>query len=167
MARGIEVGQVFKLGTKYSEALNAKYLDEKGQEKLLIMGCYGIGVSRTMAACVEQNYDENGIIWPKTIAPYQVVIVPISSKDPEHMNIAQNLYHKLIAAGVEVVLDDRNERPGVKFKDADLIGFPLRLTIGKKSVTEGLIEFKLRTEKEAVDVALDGVVDRVLEYLNS
>jgi prolyl-tRNA synthetase len=167
LARGIEVGQVFKLGTKYSEALNATYLDEKGQENLLIMGCYGIGVTRTMAACVEQNYDEHGIIWPKTIAPYHVIIVPISAKEPEQMNIAENLYNKLIAAGVEVILDDRNERPGVKFKDADLIGFPVRLTIGKKSVTEGLVEFKLRTEKEAVDIALDEIIEKVTDYLNS
>ena len=165
LARGIEVGQVFKLGTKYSEALNATYLDEKGQENLLIMGCYGIGVTRTMAACVEQNYDEHGIIWPKTIAPYHVIIVPISAKEPEQMNIAENLYNKLIAAGVEVILDDRNERPGVKFKDADLIGFPVRLTIGKKSVTEGLVEFKLRTEKEVVDIALDEIIEKVTDYL--
>ncbi|NLT96434.1 MAG: proline--tRNA ligase [Clostridia bacterium] len=167
LARGIEVGQVFKLGTKYSQALNAKYLDEKGQERLMVMGCYGIGVTRTMAACVEQNYDENGIIWPKAIAPYHVVIIPISAKDPEHMRIAEEIYQKLISAGIEAFLDDRNERPGVKFKDADLIGFPVRLTIGNKSVTEGLVEFKLRTEKEASDVALNEVVEKVIEYLNS
>lgn len=167
LARGIEVGQVFKLGTKYSEALNAKFLDENGQEKLFVMGCYGIGVTRTMAACVEQNYDENGIIWPKSIAPYQVIIIPISTKDQDHMKISEMLYEKLLNLGVEVVLDDRNERAGVKFKDADLIGFPIRLTIGKKSVTDGLVEFKLRTEKESIDIAIETVKDRILEYINS
>lgn len=166
-ARGIEVGQVFKLGTKYTEALNARYLDEKGQEKFLVMGCYGIGVTRTMAAAVEQNYDKNGIIWPKTIAPYQVVIIPISAKDQEHMHIAENLYNQLSSRGIEVVLDDRNERAGVKFKDADLIGFPVRLTVGQKSVTEGLVEYKLRAEENSYDIHLGEVVERVGQYFNS
>lgn len=167
MARGIEVGQVFKLGTKYSEALNAKFLDENGKENLILMGCYGIGVTRTMAAAVEQNYDANGIIWPKSIAPYHVVVIPISIKDEDHIKNAQKLYEQLIDKGIEVVLDDRNERPGVKFKDADLIGFPIRLTVGKKTVIEGLVEYKLRTEQESIDVPIEQVVNKVLEYLNS
>lgn len=166
-AKGIEVGQVFKLGKKYSEALNATFLDENGKEQTLIMGCYGIGVSRTIAAAVEQNYDENGIIWPKAIAPYSVVVVPISAKDPEHMAIAEELYQKLWARGIDTVLDDRNERPGVKFKDADLIGYPLRLTIGKKTVSDNLVEYKPRNEAENEEVALDKVVEKVLEFIKA
>ncbi|MFZ7104634.1 MAG: proline--tRNA ligase [Peptococcaceae bacterium] len=166
-ARGIEVGQVFKLGTKYSEALNAKYLDENGKENLILMGCYGIGVTRTMAAAIEQNYDEYGIIWPKTIAPYHVVIVPISSKDEEHMKLAEKLYDELRSSGIEAVLDDRNERPGVKFKDADLIGYPIRLTIGKKTVTENMVEYKLRTAEKAVEIPYDKIISEVTNYLNS
>ena len=131
-ARGIEVGQVFKLGTKYSEALKATFLDENGKENILQMGCYGIGVSRTISAAVEQNFDENGIIWPKAIAPYTVVIVPVQIKDEAQMNAAEKLYHELQQKGIDVMLDDRNERVGVKFKDADLIGYPIRITVGKK-----------------------------------
>ncbi|MFZ5943668.1 MAG: proline--tRNA ligase [Bacillota bacterium] len=164
-AKGIEVGQVFKLGTKYSQALNAKYLDENGKENLIVMGCYGIGVTRTMAAAVEQNFDDNGIIWPKSIAPYHVVIIPISAKDQEHMKYAEELYQKLTAKGIEVVLDDRNERPGVKFKDADLIGFPLRLTVGKKTVEEGVVEYKRRDEKQTVDVPVGEIVEKITEFL--
>lgn len=166
-ARGIEVGQVFKLGTKYSEALNAKYLDENGKENYIFMGCYGIGVTRTMAAAIEQNYDENGIIWPKSIAPYHVVIVPISTKDPEHMRLAESLYQQLTQKGIEVVLDDRNERPGVKFKDADLIGYPVRLTIGKKTVNDKLVEMKLRTADNSQDIPYDKVLGEIVNYLNS
>lgn len=139
-ARGIEVGQVFNLGTKYSKALNATYLDDKGKEQVMSMGCYGIGVSRTMAAAIEQNNDENGIIWPMPIAPYHCIVVPISLKDPEVVATAERLYHELKALGVETVLDDRDERPGVKFKDADLVGYPLRLTVGQKALAEGKIE---------------------------
>ncbi|NLW24730.1 MAG: proline--tRNA ligase [Clostridia bacterium] len=164
-ARGIEVGQVFKLGTKYSAALNAKYLDEKGQERLIYMGCYGIGVSRTMASAVEQNNDEHGIIWPKAIAPYHVVIIPISAKDEGHMAKAEELYNKLTELGIEVVLDDRNERPGVKFKDADLIGFPIRITIGRKTVEEDLVEYKLRTEKEHEEIPFNEVPEKIKEFL--
>lgn len=166
-ARGIEVGQVFKLGTKYSKAMNATFLDENGKENIIYMGCYGIGVSRTISAAVEQNYDEHGIIWPKAIAPYSVVIVPISAKDEQHMAIAEQLYADLVACGIDVMLDDRNERPGVKFKDADLIGYPVRLTIGKKAVEEQMIEYKLRTDADSVDVALADVVERVKAYLNA
>ncbi|KJS23455.1 MAG: prolyl-tRNA synthetase [Clostridiaceae bacterium BRH_c20a] len=167
ITRGIEVGQVFKLGTKYSTALNATYLDENGKENLIVMGCYGIGVTRTMAAAVEQNYDDDGIIWPMSIAPYHVVIIPISTKDKDHMEISEKLYKELTQQGIEVVLDDRNERPGVKFKDADLIGFPIRLTIGKKSVNEGLIEYKLRTEDSSKEIPLSIIAETVINYLRS
>jgi len=143
-ARGIEVGQVFNLGTKYSEALKATYLDEKGKEQLIYMGCYGIGISRTMAAAIEQNNDANGIIWPMAIAPYHCIIVPVSLKDPEVAQTAERLYRELLKAGVEVVYDDRDERPGVKFKDADLVGYPLRLTIGAKALAEGKVELVFR-----------------------
>lgn len=166
-ARGIEVGQVFKLGTKYSKAMNATFLDENGKENIIHMGCYGIGVSRTISAAVEQNYDEHGIIWPKAIAPYSVVVVPISAKDEQHMAIAEKLYADLLAAGIDVMLDDRNERPGVKFKDADLIGYPVRLTVGKKAVEEQLIEYKLRTDAESEDIALAETVERVKAYLKA
>lgn len=166
-ARGIEVGQVFKLGTKYSKAMHATFLDENGKENIIYMGCYGIGVSRTISAAVEQNYDEHGIIWPKAIAPYSVVIVPISAKDEQHMAIAEKLYADLEALGIDVMLDDRNERPGVKFKDADLIGYPVRLTVGKKAVEEQMIEYKLRTDADSEDVALADVIERVKDYLEA
>lgn len=143
-ARGIEVGHIFKLGTKYSEAMNATFLDEEGRERPMVMGCYGIGVPRTMAAAMEQNHDEKGIIWPLSIAPYQVVIVPVNSKNTVQMELAETLYAKMNKAGIEVVLDDRDERAGVKFNDADLIGFPLRLTIGSRSLKEGKVEIRDR-----------------------
>ena len=139
-ARGIEVGQVFNLGKKYSESLKATYLDDKGQEQFCLMGCYGIGVSRTMAAAIEQNYDENGIIWPMPIAPYQCIIVPINLKEQEVVITAEKLYKELTELGVETVFDDRDERPGVKFKDSDLVGYPLRVTVGKKTLAEGKVE---------------------------
>ena len=148
-ARGIEVGQVFKLHTKYSKALEASYLDENGQENLMVMGCYGVGVSRTMAAAIEQHHDEDGIIWPVSIAPYHVVIVPINIKDEAQMTLCNNLYEDLKAAGLEVVLDDRDERSGVKFKDADLIGYPLRVTIGPKALKENVVDVKVRRTKES------------------
>jgi len=147
-ARGIEVGQIFKLGDKYSKALGANFLDENGRSKPIIMGCYGIGVSRTMAAAVEQNHDENGITWPLAISPYHVVVIPVSSKDKGQMSLAENLYQDLLYAGIETVLDDRTERAGVKFKDADLIGYPLRITIGSKAVNEGVVEIRSRKTGE-------------------
>ncbi len=165
-AKGIEVGQVFKLGTKYSEKLNAKYLDENGKEQIMVMGCYGIGVSRTMAACVEQNYDEKGIIWPKNIAPYQVVVVPVQVNDEVQFQEAEKLYSALLSEGFEAVLDDRKERIGVKFNDADLIGYPLRITVGKK-IAEGIVEFKARNNSESEDVNINEVISKVKEfYLN-
>jgi prolyl-tRNA synthetase len=166
-ARGIEVGQVFKLGTKYSKALNAKYLDENGKEQLMVMGCYGIGVSRTMAAAIEQNNDENGIIWPVPIAPFHVVIVPVNTKDEGQLKLAKELYQALQEAGVEVLLDDRNERPGVKFKDADLIGYPLRVTVGAKAVEEGTVELKLRKNGEVQVISRDKALDVIRDIIDA
>ena len=139
--RGIEVGQIFKLGTKYSKSLEATYLDEKGQSRPIIMGCYGIGVSRTMAAAIEQNYDGNGIKWPMAIAPYQVHLIAVNL---EQLPVAKELYDQLTAADIEVLLDDRDERPGVKFKDSDLIGIPVRITVGPKGLARGEVEVKYR-----------------------
>lgn len=164
-ARGIEAGQVFKLGTKYSKALKAMYLDENGREKPMVMGCYGVGVSRTMAAAIEQNFDEHGIIWPAAIAPYTVVIVPINTKDAEQMEIAEKLYEELKATKIEVLLDDRKERAGVKFKDADLIGYPLRITVGPKAVNEGTVEIKVRRTGEAFDYTQDKYLANVQRLL--
>ncbi len=147
-ARGIEVGHVFKLGTKYSKAMKAVYLDRQGKEQYMVMGCYGIGVGRTVAACIEQYHDENGIIWPLAIAPYQAIIIPVNVNDQELLAAAAGMYEELMAAGVEVVLDDRDERAGVKFKDADLIGIPMRVTIGAKNLAQGRMELKWRCTGE-------------------
>ncbi|HNX28497.1 MAG TPA: proline--tRNA ligase [Syntrophomonadaceae bacterium] len=159
--RGIEVGHIFKLGTRYSQAMQATFLDDKGQEHFFVMGCYGIGISRTMAAAVEQNYDENGIIWPLPIAPFQVIIVPVNINQPEQKALAENIYQELKAAGIEVLLDDRDERAGVKFKDADLIGIPLRITIGPKALQENKVEMKKRWEKESVLIDTGEVIETV------
>ena len=147
VTRGIEVGNIFQLGTKYSKPMNAVYLDTDGKAKPFIMGCYGIGISRTAAAAVEAHYDEHGIKWPLAIAPYHAVIIPVSTKDETQMKVANDLYETLRKHGVEAVIDDRDERPGVKFKDADLIGFPYRITVGK-TISEGLVEFKVRETEE-------------------
>ncbi|MHB1483253.1 MAG: proline--tRNA ligase [Saccharofermentanales bacterium] len=151
ICRGIEVGHIFKLGTKYSDALGCRYLDEDGKENPMIMGSYGIGVNRTMAAVIEQNNDENGIIWPMAVAPYHVVIVPVMISDEIQMNMAEELYKTFQDAGIEVLLDDRDERPGVKFKDSELIGIPLRITVGRKA-KDGIIEFKERKGGQAVEM---------------
>ena len=155
-ARGIEVGQVFKLFTKYSSALKATYLDENGKEQPMVMGCYGVGVSRTMAAAIEQNYGDNGIIWPIEIAPYHVLVVPVNTKDEASAAKAEEIYMQLKKVGLETVIDDRNERPGVKFKDADLIGYPLRVVVGPKTLTEGNLEVKIRKTGEIRYLPLDG-----------
>ena len=155
-ARGIEVGQVFKLFTKYSSALKATYLDENGKEQPMVMGCYGVGVSRTMAAAIEQNYDDNGIIWPIEIAPNHVLVVPVNTKDEASAAKAEEIYMQLKKVGLETVIDDRNERPGVKFKDADLIGYPLRVVVGPKTLTEGKLEVKIRKTGEIRYLPLDG-----------
>lgn len=162
IARGIEVGHIFKLGTKYSESMGANFLDEKGESNPLVMGCYGIGVSRTMAAAIEQNHDENGIVWPLAIAPYHVIVVPVITKDEEQMQAAQDIYNKLKDMGVEVLLDDRKERPGVKFKDADLIGIPIRVTVGKK-IKEGKVEYKLRKEEDLEILDIEDIYDKIKE----
>lgn len=154
-ARGIEVGQVFKLFTKYSEAMHATFLDENGKEKPMVMGCYGVGVSRTMAAAIEQNNDKDGIIWPVAIAPYEVLVVPVNTKDQASTEKAEEIYEMLKKAGVETVIDDRNERPGVKFKDADLIGYPLRVVVGPKTLAEGKIEVKVRRTGEVKMLSLE------------
>lgn len=145
-ARGIEVGQVFKLGTKYSESMGAYYKDENQKEKPIVMGCYGIGVTRTLAAVVEQHHDENGIIWPISVAPYHCIITLINPKDDVQKELAESIYTSLMGMGVEVLLDDRAERPGVKFKDADLLGIPIRITVGKLA-SEGQVEYKLRRDE--------------------
>jgi len=165
MTRGIEAGQVFTLGTKYSESLHATFLDENGREKPLVMGCYGIGVSRTMAAAIEQNNDENGIIWPRAIAPFEVVVVPVNAKNDDQLRIAEEIYTELKAKGVDVLIDDRKERPGVKFKDADLIGYPLRITVGPKAVDEDSVELKVRRNGEMVNVTKAEAAAKAVEML--
>ena len=167
MTRGIEAGQVFTLGTKYSEALQATFLDENGKEKPLIMGCYGIGVSRTMAAAIEQNNDEYGIIWPRAIAPYEVLVVPVNAKTPEQLALAEEIYTELQQAGADVLLDDRKERAGVKFKDADLIGYPLRVTVGPKALEENQIEVKIRKNGETYNFTREEYKEKVLELLKT
>ncbi len=166
-ARGIEVGQIFKLGDKYSRALGAYYLDEYGQSRPIIMGCYGIGVTRTMAAAVEQNHDENGIIWPVPIAPYHVVVVPVNYREEAQAQLAEEVYRELLAAGIEVVLDDRPERAGVKFKDADLVGYPLRITVGARAVETRNLEVRYRATGETQEVPLEGLVSHVQEFIAS
>jgi len=165
--RGIEVGNIFYLGTKYSAAMKATFLDATGQERPLEMGCYGIGITRTAAAAVEQYHDEDGIIWPLPLAPAHVHIVPISWSDERLRSTAEDLYAKLQATGVEVLLDDRDERPGIKFKDADLLGVPLRLTIGAKALARNCVEFKRRGEKTATDLPLGDAVNRIAEVVRA
>lgn len=167
IAKGIEVGQVFKLGTQYSESLNGTYLDQNGRPNPYIMGSYGIGVSRTLAAAIEQFHDENGIIWPRAIAPFEVVVVPINAKDDALMEASTKIYDELKAAGVDVLLDDRKDRAGVKFKDADLIGYPLRITVSKNTLESGAVELKTRKTGEAVEVAITDVKTAVIATLNT
>jgi prolyl-tRNA synthetase len=166
-ARGIEVGQIFKLGTKYSEAMDATFIDEHGEKRYIVMGCYGIGITRTLAATVEQNHDSKGIIWPLSLAPYHVVVVPVSNRDERQMEIAESIYQELLDEGVEVVFDDRDERAGVKFNDAELIGFPIRITVGKKTLQQGTVDINLRREGEEFSVQLDQVSKKVRSLLQS
>ena len=154
IVRGIEVGHVFKLGTKYSKSMKALYLDRNGQEKTMIMGCYGIGIGRTVAAAIEQNHDADGIIWPLPLAPYQVIITPVNVNEKSLSDAAEGLYRTLTEKGVDVILDDRDERAGVKFKDADLIGIPFRITVGPKKLAEGKVEIKNRRSGEVVTLPL-------------
>jgi len=167
MRRAIEVGHVYKLGTKFSEPLGAEFLDESGARKLSIMGCYGIGVTRTLQAVIEQCNDKDGIIWPLSVAPYRVCITPLSAApDSEAMKLAEKVYAELTARGVDVILDDRDERPGVKFKDADLVGFPLRLAIGEKSLAKGEVEIKPRGGA-LQSVKIDAAVEAVMKLLEA
>lgn len=164
MQNAIEVGHVFKLGTKYTEALNGKYLDESGALQTIIMGCYGIGVSRIVAGLAETSHDEHGIIWPVALAPYEVCVCPVKASDPAAMEAAEKIAAGLEAAGVDVILDDRDERPGVKFKDADLIGFPVRVTIGK-GLANGEVEVKWRWDADSTLVKVDDVVETLAAQL--
>ncbi|ARU62498.1 proline--tRNA ligase [Tumebacillus avium] len=158
--RGIECGHIFKLGTKYSSKIGATYLDENQKSQDIIMGCYGIGISRCLAAVIEQNNDEGGIIWPISVAPFHVHVIPVNAKDEEQTAIAENLYRRLQAQGVDVLIDDRDERPGVKFKDSDLIGIPLRVTVGKRA-GEGIVEFKVRKTGETTEVAIEQAYEEI------
>ncbi|MFP4071730.1 MAG: proline--tRNA ligase [Desulfovibrionales bacterium] len=164
LPRGIEVGHVFKLGTKYSASMNATYLDENGKEQLMIMGCYGIGVSRIVAACIEQNHDDNGILFPPPLAPFEVAVLALNAKDEEVMSKAEGLYQDLVAQGMEVLLDDREERPGFKFKDADLMGFPIQLVVGGKGLARGVIEAKDRRTGEKTELPAENFQTAFSEY---
>jgi len=165
-AKGIEVGHVFKLGTRYSEAMNATFLDENGRSKPMIMGCYGIGVSRTLAAIIEQNNDDNGILWPDSVAPFQLHIIPVNVKNDAQRDLGDKLYNSFTQAGYEVLLDDRQERAGVKFADSDLIGIPVRITVGKKA-DEGIVEVKLRKTGESFEVSVDELEEKITELLGN
>lgn len=160
--RGIEVGQVFKLGTKYSVSMGAYYKDEKQMERPIVMGCYGVGVSRTLAAVVEQHHDDSGIIWPMSVAPFHVIITVVKPDDKIQTDVANSIYNELTDSGVEVILDDRKERPGVKFKDADLIGIPIRITVGRDAI-EGKVEYKLRRESATELLNADEAVRAAVE----
>ena len=165
--RGIEVGQVFFLGDKYSKAMNCSYLDQNGKEKAVVMGCYGIGVSRTMAAAIEQNHDEYGIIWPAAIAPFEAVVLPLQSNKEEVVALADRFYEELKAAGVDAAVDDRKERAGFKMNDADLIGYPVQLILGAKMIEQGLAEIKVRASGERREVKIDDAVNEVKEALET
>jgi len=165
--RGIEVGHVFKLGTKYSKTMNATYLSKDGKEKDIVMGCYGIGIGRTMAASIEQNHDDKGITWPMAIAPYEAVILPMNLNKEAVFSLAKNIYDELSASGVEVVLDDRKVSPGVKFKDSELIGFPICIVIGNKTLEKGNIEVKLRKGGETLWVSRENICGKILDIRSS
>ena len=165
IGRGIEAGQIFALGTKYSAAMGATFLDEAGKAQPMQMGCYGIGVGRTMAAAIEQNHDKSGIIWPRAIAPYEVVVVAVNAKVDEQLRYAEEIYEELRAAGVDVLLDDRRERAGVKFNDCDLIGYPVRIAIGPKTIENGSIEVKVRRTGELINFARDTYLKGVQDML--
>ena len=164
-ARGIEVGQVFKLGTKYSEAMGATYKDENMKDHPIVMGCYGIGVTRTMAAIIEQHHDDNGIIWPVAVAPYHVIITVMKPDDETQASVAEDIYSRLMKEGVEVMLDDRKERPGVKFKDADLLGIPIRITVGRGAV-DGIIEYKMRRDADKEELTVEEGIKRAIDTVN-
>jgi prolyl-tRNA synthetase len=163
--RGIEVGHIFKLGLKYSKAMNATFLDKNGKDQYMVMGCYGIGVSRTVAAAIEQGHDENGMILPIAIAPFEVDVLPVNTSHEESMGLATEVYRDLLGMGVDALLDDRNERPGIKFKDCDLIGIPIRVTIGERNLKDGYVEIKLRTEKESERVRKEEIIPKVMAHV--
>ena len=167
-ARGVEVGQIFKLGTKYSEPMKAVYKDENQKDQLIWMGCYGIGISRTFQAIIDmpQNHDENGIIWPMSVAPYHVIITQVKPGDEAQDAAAEKIYRELMAAGVEVLLDDRDERPGVKFKDADLLGIPVRITVGKRA-PEGIVEYKLRRDADKSEKTVEEAIADAIAIVNA
>jgi prolyl-tRNA synthetase len=165
--RGIEVGQVFKLGTKYSEKLGAKFLGEDGVEKPCLMGCYGIGINRILASAIEIGNDKDGIIWPISIAPFEVLVTCVNQDDRELVKVAENMYEQLLGRGVDVLLDDRDLRGGVKFKDADLLGIPVRITVGQKSVADGNVEIKLRSESKSQKVSIEKAAQSTIELANS
>ena len=160
-ARGIEVGQVFKLGTKYSDSMGAYYKDENMESHPIVMGCYGIGITRTMAAVVEQHHDDNGIIWPMAVAPYHVIITQMKADDEVQSKVAEGIYSELAAKGIEVILDDRDERPGVKFKDADLMGIPIRITVGR-GAGEGMVEYKMRRDADRTDMTVEEAISEAV-----
>lgn len=165
-AKGIEVGQVFKLGTKYSEAMKAYYKDENMKDHPIVMGCYGIGVTRTMAAIIEQHHDDNGIVWPIAVAPYHVIITVMKPDDEVQAKVADQIYSELTAAGVEVMLDDRKERPGVKFKDADLLGIPVRITVGR-GAADGMIEYKMRRDADKEEMSAAEGIKKAIDVINA
>jgi prolyl-tRNA synthetase len=166
LARGIEVGHIFQLGTKYSKSMNAVVLGEDGKSHVMPMGCYGIGVSRIVAAAIEQNHDQNGICWPEPIAPFQVAILPMNAKKSHRVKeAAEQLYADLQAAGVEVILDDRNVRPGVMFNDMELIGIPHRVVIGERGLDQGVLEYRKRTDSENGEIPVEGAVEAIMELL--
>jgi len=163
--QGIEVGHIFKLGTKYSKSMDCTYLDENGKQQVPIMGCYGIGVSRCMAAIIEQSSDESGIIWPVPVAPYHVIVVPVNTKNEEQLKLAEEIYENLKKSGLDVLLDDRNERAGVKFKDADLIGIPVRINVGK-GASDGIVEFVIRKDLSCKELKTDEAINEAIKYIN-
>ena len=163
-AQGIEVGHIFKLGTKYSDALGLTYQDDSGNDNVVVMGCYGIGVTRCIAAAIEQNYDDNGMILPVSIAPYEAAVVAVNVKDDAQKELAEEIYTELKKRGIDVIIDDRDERAGVKFKDMDLIGIPARIVVGKKAA-EGIVEYKKRTDEKATDMTVAEAVEALCEYI--
>ena len=160
------MGNIFQLGTKYSDSLGFNYLDENGKEKIVYMGSYGIGISRSMAAIIEQHHDEDGIIWPLSVAPYHIIITIINTKDESQIQLGEKLYEEYNNLGFDVLLDDRKERPGVKFKDRDLIGIPLRITVGKRA-SENIVEFSTRLKKENEELTIEELNFKLMNFQKS
>ena len=159
--KGLELGHIFKLGNKYTEAFNFKVLDENNKEITPIMGCYGIGVNRALASVIEQNYDDKGIIFPISVAPYEAIVVAIDKEGEESFQKAEEIYNALNSLGVETMFDDRKERLGVKLNDCDLIGIPMRIMVGKKSLQRGVVEFKLRSSSESIEIKVEEIIEYV------